>query len=54
MNSKTGINNNELFKFPRLSEVGHNFQLLPDVTAILMLFGYFQSYKYFDEYYSRS
>ncbi len=53
LNSKTGINNNELFKYPRLSEEGHNFQLLPNVTAnSIMLFGYFQSYKYFDEYYS--
>lgn len=53
LNAKSGVTNDQIFKYPRLSESGHNFHSIPNVPdESILLYGYFQSYIYFHEYYS--
>ena len=53
LNTKSGVTNNQIFKYPRLSEHGHNFQSIPNVPQeSILLYGYYQSYRYFHEHYS--
>uniref|UniRef100_A0A6C0DM52 Alpha-1,2-fucosyltransferase n=1 Tax=viral metagenome TaxID=1070528 RepID=A0A6C0DM52_9ZZZZ len=50
-NNSDGISNDRLMLFPRFNENGFHFQEIPHFDEPqLMLFGYFQSYKYFEEY----
>jgi len=50
-NNSNGISNDKLMLFPRFNENGFQFQEIPNFNEqYLMLFGYFQSYKYFEEY----
>jgi len=50
-NNQEGISNDKLMLFPRFKENDFQFQEIPNFNEqYLMLFGYFQSYKYFEEY----
>lgn len=46
--SSNKISNNDLYQFPIYRENGFNHQTLPNFTCNVMLYGYWQSYKYFD------
>jgi len=48
-NKKHGITNDALFELPQFKEKCHNYEIIPDIDINnFMLFGYYQSYKYFD------
>lgn len=50
---KSKLTNQHVLSFKRLNESSHNYQILHDTSIkSILLFGYFQSYKYFEEYYS--
>ena len=50
-NNADGISNDKLMSFPRFNENGFQFQEIPNFNEqYVMLFGYFQSFKYFEEY----
>lgn len=46
------FNQNFLKNFPIYRETTHTFQAIPNVNCNILLFGYFQSYKYFEDSYT--
>ena len=48
-NTKHRITNSELYNFPLFREKGFNFQSIPKFSTDTMIYGYWQSYKYFDD-----
>jgi hypothetical protein len=42
------FSNDELYQFTIYRENGFNYQSIPNFTSNVMLYGYWQSYKYFD------
>ena len=55
-NTNTGYTNDTLNRFPQFRERGYHYTPIPavgDSIKELMLFGYFQSYKYFEKYESQ-
>jgi len=47
------ISNTDLFEMPMLREVGFNYVPIPEIKKDFMFYGYWQSYKYFDEFKER-
>lgn len=55
-NAKNGYTNDAITRFPQFREQGYHYTPIPGVRESvkeLMLFGYFQSYKYFEKYESQ-
>ena len=51
LNPSYHLSNEDVFNFPKYSETGFRFQPLPEWPSHdVLLFGYFQSYKYFDSF----
>jgi hypothetical protein len=50
INKEIGLTNADLLSFPRYHEGGFEFQQFPFFNENVMLYGYFQSYKYFEQY----
>ena len=46
-NSK--LKNEDLFKFKRYIETNHEYNKIPQINSDILLYGYFQSYKYFED-----
>ena len=50
-NKSNNYTNEELFNFPRYREPHHHFYSIPKLDdGKILLFGYYQSYKYFEKY----
>jgi len=52
-NSLHGCSNDELFKLPPYREPHHHYCEIPVINQNVLLFGYFQSYKYFEKEYEK-
>ena len=48
LNSEMGYTNQDLVNLPQFREPHHHFYPIPNVDQNMLLFGYFQSYKYFE------
>ena len=42
------VSNEDLYNLPQYREKNHNYSLIPNIDQNFQLFGYFQSYKYFE------
>ena len=49
-NKNKSIENNYLYNLPRIKEKTFSYTKIQNVNQDVMLFGYYQSYKYFDRY----
>ena len=47
-NKELQYTNDQIFQFVRYREIGHHYNEIPNKLDNIMFFGYFQSYKYFE------
>jgi len=53
INENNGYTNDDLFRLPQVREPHHHYYPIPNVQQDILLFGYYQSYKYFENEYDK-